>query len=249
MAAFLLGVLGTSIGTALGVWLLPLGEEAHNLAGIFSATYIGGSMNFVAVAETLQIDKALLTPSYAADNVVGVMYLAMLAGLPAVALARRWLPSPIIENVDDSEIEIENTKVIIPLNIMHLCILLGLSLIIVAVSNFMAARLGVDNYSILFITAIAVLIANLFPKQMDKLHGHFELGMLLMYLFFASVGASADIIQMIASNACISGAATAAGLAAGKRWHHLVTPGLLCGIFGYVLANFIGVMIATYLMP
>ena len=49
-----------------------------------------------------------------------------------------------------------------------------------------------------------------------------------------------------ASNACILGPAPAAALAAHNKWHSLVTPGLLCGILGYVIANFIGVSLSFW---
>ena len=44
----------------------------------------------------------------------------------------------------------------------------------------------------------------------------------------------------IASNACVLGPPTAAALAARSGWHELVTPGILCGIFGYLIGNFLG---------
>ncbi len=44
----------------------------------------------------------------------------------------------------------------------------------------------------------------------------------------------------IASNACVLGPPTAAAVAARSGWHELVTPGILCGIFGYLIGNFLG---------
>ena len=52
---------------------------------------------------------------------------------------------------------------------------------------------------------------------------------------------------MIASNACILGPAPAAALAASRGWQALVAPGILVGMFGYAIATFIGVAIATAL--
>jgi len=106
----------------------------------------------------------------------------------------------------------------------------------------------------------------------------------MMYLFFVTVGASADIAMMldsammivaltaiiiivhmivifsgsrffkldlaeviIASNACAAGPTTAAALAASKGWKSLVTPAVMCGVFGYVIANFIGVFLGSWL--
>ena len=52
---------------------------------------------------------------------------------------------------------------------------------------------------------------------------------------------------LIASNASILGPPTAAGMAAANQWKSLVTPALLIGLLGYVLANFIGVGLVAFL--
>jgi len=62
-------------------------------------------------------------------------------------------------------------------------------------------------------------------------------------LFLA--GALAEVI--IASNACAAGPTTAAALAASKGWRTLVTPAIMLGVFGYVVANFVGVFLGGWL--
>ena len=59
--------------------------------------------------------------------------------------------------------------------------------------------------------------------------------------------ASATPEILIASNACVLGQPTAAALAAGRGWHGLVTPGILTGVFGYVVGNFLGVGVFAWL--
>ncbi|MEH6549748.1 MAG: DUF819 family protein [Pseudomonadales bacterium] len=49
-----------------------------------------------------------------------------------------------------------------------------------------------------------------------------------------------------ASNAAILGATTAPALAATKGWNHLVTPGILVGVFGYALGTFMGTVIFKF---
>ena len=58
LGAYFLGVAGTLIGAVIGLWILPMGSAGPDLAGILSATYIGGSMNFAAVAEALEFKEA-----------------------------------------------------------------------------------------------------------------------------------------------------------------------------------------------
>jgi uncharacterized membrane protein len=52
---------------------------------------------------------------------------------------------------------------------------------------------------------------------------------------------------LIASNACILGPAPAAAMAVAQGWRSLVTPGLLCGLLGYAIANFVGIFMARIL--
>ncbi|MDG1709140.1 MAG: DUF819 family protein, partial [Emcibacteraceae bacterium] len=52
---------------------------------------------------------------------------------------------------------------------------------------------------------------------------------------------------LVGSNACILGPPTAAAMAGAMGWKSLVTPAVLCGTFGYAMANFIGVAIYGFL--
>ena len=286
LGAYFLGVAGTLIGAVIGLWLLPMGDPGPDLAGILSATYIGGSMNFAAVAEALEFtEPTLLTAALAADNVVGTLHILVVVLIPSVAILRRWIPSPIVETSEapmHDEIAADNE--VIPYNPAHICLALTISLAISAIGYGIATVLNIPNYGILFITAITLLVANVFHKQLENLHGAFETGMLLMYIFFATIGAGADVAVMIeagvmvfvyasfiiimhlivivlgaklfrmdlaeiviASLACIGGPVAPAAISASRGWRTLVTPGLMVGILGYAIANFIDVGLANLL--
>ncbi len=278
---FILGAVGTVIGALLGVWLLPLGEHSAELAGIFSATYIGGSMNMAAVAKSLQMDPSVVSASVAADNVIGVLYLALLALIPSIKLFQAWFKHGQVEPAVVAEAKQQGASSIA---ILDIAIVLGIACVICTLGNALAEFMGIASYNILVITALSVVVANLFPKQLKALKGDFEIGLLFMYLFFAAIGASADVMKMasqapliavfcaivvvchafmafvfgrffkcnlmdvvIASNACASGPASAAALAAGKGRQDLVAPAVLVGVLGYAVANFIGVAIVGLL--
>ncbi|TQV70525.1 DUF819 family protein [Exilibacterium tricleocarpae] len=285
LAAYLFGVMGTVLGVVVSFYLLPLGEWAPQLAGVMASTYIGGSMNFVAVGTMLEVDEAVLTAGAAADNVMGTLYLVALAVMPTLLVLRRWLPSKIADAAEAGEHTATGGFADgATINLVHIAFGLALSLVICALSTWMATLLGVANYAILFITVITVAIANIFHDAMARLTGHLEVGMLLMYVFFVVIGLGADIRAMIdsamwvallalitisshlvvilvasklckldlaeviiASNACVAGPPTAAAMAAGRGWNTLVTPGVLCGTFGYVIASFLGIFIAGLL--
>jgi len=286
LVAFCLGAIGTTIGALLGYFLLPLGEHGADLVGIFSATYIGGSMNMAAVGQALQVDPSVMTASVAADNVVGVMYLTFLALVPSLALFRWWYRHSTqtnpetVEAAERAAAEVNTGGI----NLAHAGFALGLSFLICAISAALAERLGIGSYSILFITALALVVANIFPRQLAKLTGDYEIGIFFMYVFFAAIGMSADIAAMlnhalilagyvllivvchavtvfagsrlfklelmevvIASSACAGGPASAAALAAGKNRPDLVAPAVLLGVFGYAVANFVGIGLAVWL--
>lgn len=285
LIAFFIGVAGATAGAVLGYKILPLGDNAAELAGVFTATYTGGSMNFVAVSKAVGFDaSSQYAAAMAADNLVGTPYLLVLVILPALNWVRKRFPSETIDiaRAERSEhaAEVEHES----LNLLHMSMALALSLVICWVGYWIADALGVGRYGILFITALAVAVANIWPGQMARFEGDFALGTFFMYLFFVTIGASANIAALVgdamvlvpyaliiivmhmvvlaigvkllkidlaealvASNACIMGPATAAAISAGQGWKHLVTPGLLTGVLGYVIANFLGVAVTEFL--
>ncbi len=102
-AAFLLASAGTVAGVTLALLLLDLsalgaasgldvpGREPA-IAGLFAATYIGGSVNFAALGEITGLvrDPAFYSAATAADNLLGALYLSFIAAMPASAwLAKR----------------------------------------------------------------------------------------------------------------------------------------------------------------
>ena len=44
--------------------------------------------------------------------------------------------------------------------------------------------------------------------------------------------------RLLASNACVGGPTTAAGMATTKGWHQLLVPAILVGVLGYAVATF-----------
>lgn len=283
LGAFLIGAIGVILGTFLALAVIPVGADGPLLAGLFSATYIGGSMNFAAVAQALDISNSdFLTACVAADNLAGIIFLVALTALPALNWAQSAFPGRTNPENPQPE-EIVRTQQNTPFDLLHLSLGLGLSFAIVAVSKAIATTLGIDSYAVLFITAITVALATLLPNLIGKLSGDFELGIGIMYVFFASIGAGADISALlnylpifafaaiiitvhaivlfgaaklfkfslaelvVASCACILGPTVSAAVAGARNWHKLITPAILTGILGYVIATFLGVAITETL--
>ena len=92
LVAFIIGAAAVVAGTIIGVAMFDLGPNEAELAGIFTGTYIGGSLNFAAVAEATGMqDSSLLTAAIAADNVVTNLHFLLIVFIPGVAwMARRY---------------------------------------------------------------------------------------------------------------------------------------------------------------
>ncbi len=285
LAAFALAAVGTMVGISAAVMLIPIGADRAQIGGTIAAGYIGGGMNFVAVARAVGLDDPTrFATVLGAEASVGLLYLAFLAMVPSLGWFRRWVDADRARGDGPSEAAPVATGPRPVVSTTHLAIGLGLSLAICAVGTAIARGLGVPGYSILFITALAVLVANVAPGPLANLGGDVEIGMVLMYVFFAVFGAGTDMATLIreapvllafcalaivihfavvfgigrmlrlsaaelaiGSNACVLGPPTAAALAAGQGWHALVTPGILCGVLGYVVGNFLGVALTGLL--
>ncbi len=199
LLAFGLGALGTVIGTWVAFKLVPLGEEGWKLAGIFCSTYVGGSINYVAAAETLELHSSdLLTAGIAADNLVMTLYFLLLFAIPSIGFLTRLYPNRHEEaasGVDTvSEAPLERRGRITPLSMAQCLALAG---VVCAVGFGLAQLAGNKALGILIITAIMVTLATLFPGRLGQVNGSGTIGTLLMQVFFAALGASANILVVL----------------------------------------------------
>lgn len=72
LIAYLIGVCGTVLGVLAAFAILPLGQHDWQLAAVFTTTYIGGSMNYVATTKAVGLDDGnMLTAGMAAGFIAG----------------------------------------------------------------------------------------------------------------------------------------------------------------------------------
>jgi len=199
LLAFIFGAIGTVLGTLLAFALIPLGEEGYKLAGIFCATYIGGSMNFVAASEALQLRSGdLLTAGFAADNLIMTVYFLLLFSLPSMALMKKLFRTKYDDQAhkyaDDSEVAKPTSE---RPDLLDMARGLAIATVVCAVGFALSDLTGIRGSGILFVTAIIVGLATLFPKVMSSIHGAYQIGTFLMQIFFAVIGASANVMAVI----------------------------------------------------
>lgn len=91
LIAFMIGACGTVVGVLVAFTVLPLGQHGWQLAAVFTATYIGGSMNYVATAKAVGLDdSSLLIAGMAADNLMMIFYFLILLSLPSINRLRSF---------------------------------------------------------------------------------------------------------------------------------------------------------------
>jgi len=284
MLAFAVASLGVLLGAVAGFFLFDLGEIGPKVAGVYAAGWIGGSVNFVAVAKAVELTPEQFAVAISASAGVSIAGLMALLALPSLPFVRRMVPSKVIEAAKVAPREIIDDSGGAKFKLSHVAGAIAASLAICAASEASSAALGIDRYSIMIVTLFAIIVANIFPKKLKHLEGDFELGVYAMYLFFASIGASSDAVSFLKSApillvyglfilatfigfllitarvlkidlayavvggaSAFVGAAPAAAVASAHGWKDLVTPGVMCGILGYVIATFIGAGLAGLL--
>ncbi len=201
--AFLLAAIGTVVGVTVAAMVLdlsalgaaaPLAAEQREpaIAGLFTSTYIGGSVNYAALGDLtgLREDASFFSAATAADNLFSAVYLGFLALMPGWAwLARRFAPH------DHAESLVEETGPAI--TAMSLCLSLAVAMSIVAISDALVAAFELPGWRYVIITALALSFATFAPGMARRLAGSFELGVALSFVFFAAIAAGADVVAML----------------------------------------------------
>ncbi len=278
LLAFTIGAIGAGLGAVIGAFIFDLGPHEPAIAAIYSATYIGGSLNFVAVAEAVRLDDASeLAAALAIDNILGVGFIICMNFVAGWAFLKKRFPWR-LESVWGSAEGEGASEGGQGYTFANLLTAIALAAAVVAASTSLAAYLGFETYSLLFITVAMTLVATVGRRFVSGLRGEDIVAMIFMYLFFAIIGVGADLNAMLnsapglflevlmifavhlififiagaalklnyaeiitASLACIAGPPIAAAIAILMNWRNLVAPGIMTGILGYIVGNFVGI--------
>ena len=202
--AFLIASAGTIFGVIIAVGLLDLGSLASGadippelreagIAGLFTSTYIGGSVNYAALGEItgLRTDASFFSAATATDNLFSAVFLSVLALLPGW----QWLAKRFTSHEHGEQETVEHG----PERITAASLTLALATAIgfVAIGDALTSLIGMPSLRYAMITALVVTAATAFPHWMERLHGGFELGVGLAFVFFAAIAAGANLVAMV----------------------------------------------------
>jgi len=199
---FILACFGTVMGVLAGANLLDLGEFESILAGMFTATYTGGSANFAAVMQSTGFDNSsIIAAATAVDNLLGILFLVVIILMPASQfIMQRYVQRDYFSDQEQSLEQGENQ-----VGGLSLAAALSFAMLVVTVSDLTVyllnlLPLGID-FSLLrylFITLYSIIPATLLPVQMKKLNGGQSMGFVLALVFFATIAAGADVATLLA---------------------------------------------------
>ncbi len=200
LPCFVVGAAGTTLGTLAAYAAVPmgaLGQEGWKMASALMARHIGGAVNFVAVANALEMTPSIVAAGLAADNLMNALYFAGL-----FALAKGVMPRE-DEKEDDSTVEdsgaaVEGEGAGEPFNVLNASYALAVAASVGYAAKLISGAFGLRGMDIPIITLITVVLATAMPKRLGALAGSGEaLATLVMQAFFVAVGASGSITLMI----------------------------------------------------
>ena len=204
LLAFGVGAIATIIGTLVAFPLLPLTsmgpDVGWRVACALAARHIGGAINFVAVAETLNIGGSAVSAAIAADNVVVALYFALLFYLSKEG-----------EETNDGQEKLQSTTTSLSvtdpesvsdtddsgsgINLSTLAISISVASSLVAAGRGLTRCVLPKGASALpIISMLTVLAATLRPKFFSRIRtAGTALGIVFIQMFFATSGAAGSL--------------------------------------------------------
>lgn len=195
--AFVASAVVIAFSIALLTVVFDFGQYEGKVASTLIASYIGGSLNFVATAQAVELtDPNHYVGALTADTIGAIFFMAVLLLMPSLKIARKAMPSRYFSGqheAGESSLVVPNENAGEPFNMTGLAAALATSMAVCALGQIIATMLGQDKYFILIITTISLVIANYAKRLVRYFRAEFEVGTFFMYMFFVTIGASADL--------------------------------------------------------
>lgn len=200
---FLVSSVGTILGSIIGYTLLKNSIPFLNhIAGMMTASYIGGGVNFVAVASSFEIKSELVSAATVSDNLLMVLYFFVLSSIPTSLFFKKHFKYTYTKQSETKIFSNIKTET----SVKDIAIIFAISSTIVATSFYLSEQLSKlgDNFLITFISnkylilaTISVIVTSVFAKPFKNISSSNELGTFLIYIFFVVIGIPASISAII----------------------------------------------------
>jgi uncharacterized membrane protein len=207
------GILSVVIAVFLG-FLLFQGNEIKDFwkaGGMMIGMYTGGTMNFVAIGQSLHTDPTVFTLFSTFDMVLSFFFIVFIIG-GGFRIFRWILPfsdASITKDVEETNIEyhFEDYKGMLKPHIfgkMALGLLLSLGFVVIGAALSLLVTGKLHELVIIF-TITSLAIGSSFIKSIRTLPKTFELGMFFIIMFSIVIASQFDIHKLTTDNLTILG--------------------------------------------
>jgi uncharacterized membrane protein len=202
-AVLVIGAVGIVIGcvAAYAMFQGSLPADSWSGFGALAGSWIGGTGNLAAVAESVNTPDELIGVVVIVDNLVYLVY------FPLILTCKRWAPwfnkftGVTQEEIDavysaSSDVEKKRHEVTFP----DLLTLVGFAFAAILAANWLSTYippvgrvLSQGTYAILLVTTFGILLS---ATPLKKVPGTEPVAMALVYIYMTMIGASADLAGM-----------------------------------------------------
>ena len=219
LVIFLIGAVGTFAGALVGTALLSgLVEGLPGVAAMMTGSYIGGGVNFTAIADAFGVSGGLISAATVADNLNMAVYLMILLAIASSVFFQKHYSHPHIDEVAKRGADKEGETLAASywerhdISLKDIAASLAYAAIVVTVSKLIAGFLsGIIPESngflkmlntffgsqYVWITNVSMVFASFFEDKARQMHGAKEVGTCLIYLFYFVIGVPASIVMII----------------------------------------------------
>ncbi|TVP52509.1 MAG: DUF819 family protein [Mongoliibacter sp.] len=187
---FALGTIGTVAGVFIAWYIVnpavAIGDLSSAMAGMFTGTYIGGSINFNAVALHYKVNEsgALFAAATVVDNIIGTPWIIATLILP------KYLQKLFPRKKLDSSKNAGKVQTREEVSILSIAAILALGLMGISLAKVFATYFP-QIPEIITLTTIALILAQF--QFIQRLKGKNTLGFFFILIFLAVIGTLCDI--------------------------------------------------------
>ena len=218
MVIFLIGAAGTVVGAFLAYKLLhPFIPGLEGVAAMMTGSYIGGGVNFAALASEFEVGE-IKAAATVADNLLMALYFFGLIFIAGMKFFRKHYSHPHIDAIAESgDLSGAQTQAAaywsrkdislkdIAMNFAYAVLVVFAAKLIAAFVGGLIPDTGVALHMLhtffgseyVWITTVSMACATFGEKQVAKLSGSQEIGTYLIYLFLFVIGVPASIVKII----------------------------------------------------
>jgi uncharacterized membrane protein len=207
---------GTMIGTCVAAAMfhnyIP---ELEGVSAMFTGTYIGGSINLVAMKDAFGVTPEMTSAAIVADNFLMALYFFVLMTIPTMAFFRKRYTMPyeakLMSETGGGSSDKENRAARFwgakEISLLDIASSVAIAVVIVAVGTKLADAVNASSLpewfrsfigqKYLLITTLTVICASAFPGFFGRIRGAKEIGTFFIHIFFVVIGVPASISMIL----------------------------------------------------